>query len=58
METLCSPDYIFLGGGTSKHFDEYKKHIKIDTPVIPAYLGNHAGIIGAAAAALHPNDKP
>lgn len=58
VEVLCSPDYIFLGGGTSKHFDKYKKHIKIDTPVIPAYLGNQAGIIGAAVAALkHQSDK-
>jgi polyphosphate glucokinase len=54
VETIVSPDLIILGGGTSKDFDEYKDYITIETPVIPAGLQNHAGIIGAAAAALHP----
>ncbi len=53
VELIVSPDTIFLGGGTSKKFDEFKHRITIDTPVIPAHFGNHAGIIGAAAAALH-----
>ncbi len=53
VEILVSPDLIILGGGTSKDFDEYKDFITIETPVIPAGLQNHAGIIGAAAAALH-----
>lgn len=53
VELLISPDLIILGGGTSKKFDEFKQCIKIDTPVIPAELRNEAGIIGAAAAALH-----
>ncbi len=56
VELIVSPDTIVLGGGTSKDFDEYKKWITIDTPVIPAGLQNHAGIIGAATACLvcHP----
>ncbi|WP_299531767.1 polyphosphate--glucose phosphotransferase [Ulvibacterium sp.] len=53
VELLVSPDWIILGGGTSKDFDQFKDYIKIDTPVIPAELRNHAGIVGAAAAALH-----
>ena len=53
VELLVSPDHIILGGGTSKQFDEYKNYITIDTPVIPAELRNQAGIVGAAAAALH-----
>ena len=53
VELLVCPDMIILGGGTSKHFDEYKACITIDTPVVPAQFRNHAGIIGAAAAALH-----
>ncbi|SDB56208.1 polyphosphate glucokinase [Flavobacteriaceae bacterium MAR_2010_188] len=52
VEILVSPDLIILGGGTSDDFDCFKKWIKIETPVLPAHLGNHAGIIGAAAAAL------
>jgi len=57
VELIISPDLIILGGGTSKDFDEYKEYIKIETPVIPAGLQNHAGIIGAAAAALHQGPK-
>ena len=57
VETIVCPDLIILGGGSSKDFDEYKQFIKIETPVIPAELGNHAGIVGAAAAALHEAPK-
>jgi len=53
VDLIIAPDLILLGGGTSKDFDEFKKYIKINTPVVPAELQNHAGIIGAAAAALH-----
>ena len=53
VELIVSPDLIILGGGASKHFDEYKHRIKIETDVKPAHFRNHAGIIGAAAAALH-----
>ncbi|MEM9141934.1 MAG: ROK family protein [Bacteroidota bacterium] len=52
VELLVCPDCIILGGGTSKHFDVFKEYLKIDTPVLPAELRNHAGIVGAAAAAL------
>ena len=56
VELLVAPDTIILGGGTSKHFDEYKEYITIETPVIPAGLQNYAGIVGAATACLvnHP----
>jgi len=53
VETLFCPDCIILGGGTSKDFEDFKKWITIETPVMPAELGNDAGIIGAAVAALH-----
>ena len=52
VEILVSPDLIILGGGASDDFEKFEKKIKIQTPVLPARLGNHAGIIGAAAAAL------
>ncbi len=57
VDLIISPDLIILGGGTSKKFDEFKQYITIDTPVIPAELQNEAGIIGAAAAALHQSPK-
>ena len=53
VELIVAPDLILLGGGTSKHFNEFKECITIETPVLPARLENHAGIIGAAAAAIH-----
>ncbi len=52
VDTIVCPDLIILGGGVSKHYKKYEKQIKIETPVKPANLGNHAGIIGAAAAVL------
>lgn len=51
VELLVAPDTIIIGGGISKQFDDFKEYITIDTPVIKATLLNHAGIIGAAAAA-------
>ncbi|WP_406684012.1 ROK family protein [Seonamhaeicola sp. MEBiC1930] len=57
VEFLTCPDLFILGGGSSKDFDKFKEQIKIKTPVLPAKLGNHAGIIGAAAAALHKDAK-
>ncbi len=53
VELIIAPDLIILGGGASKDFDEYKDCITIETPVVPAQLQNQAGIVGAAAAALH-----
>tara|TARA_R110000868_G_scaffold21614_2_gene89495 strand:- start:2300 stop:3052 length:753 start_codon:yes stop_codon:yes gene_type:complete len=53
VELIVSPDLIILGGGTSKDWEEFKEYISIETPVIPAELQNHAGIIGAAAAAYN-----
>ena len=54
VDLIVAPDLIImLGGGASKDFDEFKEYITIDTPVVPAELQNHAGIIGAAAAAMH-----
>ena len=53
VELIVSPDLIILGGGPSKDWDEFKDYISIETPVIPAELQNHAGIIGAAAAAYN-----
>ena len=53
VDLIISPDLIILGGGTSKDWEEFKEYITIDTPIIPAKLQNHAGIIGAAAAAYN-----
>ncbi|MBM1106214.1 ROK family protein [Aurantibacter crassamenti] len=57
VELIISPDLIILGGGISKNFKEFKEYITIDTTVVPAELRNSAGIVGAAAAAIHKNLK-
>ncbi len=48
LEKLLSPDVIILGGGGSKYYEEIKPFIDIPTKVVPATLGNGAGIVGAA----------
>ncbi len=53
VELIVAPDLIIIGGGASKDFDQFKDCITIETPVIASILQNQAGIVGAAAAALH-----
>jgi polyphosphate glucokinase len=48
MEDLFWPDLFVIGGGVSKHHDSFLPRIRTRTPVVPAMLRNHAGIIGAA----------
>jgi polyphosphate glucokinase len=48
MEQYLQPDLFILGGGTSRHFEEFKHKIEIATKVVPAKLYNNAGIVGAA----------
>lgn len=48
LELLFSPTLFLLGGGTSKDFDQYAHFFTGATPVKPAKLQNHAGMIGAA----------
>jgi polyphosphate glucokinase len=51
MEALLWPSLIIVGGGVSKKTDNWLHLVKLRTPVVPAELQNHAGIIGAAVAA-------
>ena len=48
VELLMSPNLFILGGGVSKHYENYKKYIDIEAPIVPAQLLNNAGIVGAA----------
>lgn len=52
LELFLQPDLIILGGGSSKKFEEYKDCFTIETPIKPAQLLNHAGIVGAAVYAF------
>jgi len=60
---LYSPDMIVMGGGISHGYDLLRKPIEAtiherampayrDVPVVPAQLGRHAGLIGAASLIL------
>jgi polyphosphate glucokinase len=51
LERLFSPDLMILGGGAVKNQDQFMPLLTLRTRVIPAELGNDAGIVGAALAA-------
>lgn len=54
VEFLFSPDLFVVGGGVSKHPDEFLPLLDLQTPIVPAVHRNSAGIIGAASlAATH-----
>lgn len=52
VEFLFSPDLFVVGGGVSKHSDEFLHLLDLKTPIAPAVHRNNAGIIGAAALAV------
>ncbi len=49
LEFLFSPDLFVVGGGVSKHADQFLPLLKLKTRIVPAVHRNNAGIIGAAA---------
>ncbi|MWV49976.1 ROK family protein [Rathayibacter sp. VKM Ac-2803] len=51
LEALLWPDLIIVGGGVSKHHEEFLPLLDLRTPIVPATLRNNAGILGAAALA-------
>jgi polyphosphate glucokinase len=51
IEFLFSPDLFVVGGGVSKHADQFLHLLDLNTPIVPAVHRNNAGIIGAAALA-------
>ncbi len=48
VERIVLPDFIIIGGGISKKFDQYQQFLTIETPMQPAAMLNNAGIAGAA----------
>jgi polyphosphate glucokinase len=48
IEDLLWPELIVIGGGVSKHAQQYLPLLHLRAPIIPAQLGNAAGIVGAA----------
>ncbi|PYI65967.1 polyphosphate glucokinase [Arthrobacter livingstonensis] len=50
VEFLFSPELFIVGGGISQRADEYLPNLNLRTAIVPAVLGNDAGIVGAATA--------
>jgi polyphosphate glucokinase len=48
IQTVLWPQLIIIGGGISEVADKFLPLIQLRTPIVPAQLRNHAGIIGAA----------
>lgn len=57
MEKLLWPDLIIVGGGISKHSEEFLPQLTLRAPIIPAELLNQAGIVGAAAHAFNVSQR-
>jgi len=57
MEKLLWPDLIIVGGGISKHSEEFLPKLRLRAPIVPAELLNQAGIVGAAAHADNVNRR-
>ena len=57
LESLFSPDLFILGGGAVKNQRDFFPLLTVRTRVIPAELGNDAGIVGAAMAAWRARNQ-
>ncbi|HEU0181488.1 MAG TPA: ROK family protein [Agromyces mariniharenae] len=53
VEFLFTPDLFIVGGGVSKHSEEFLPLLDLKTKIVPAVHRNNAGILGAAALADH-----
>jgi polyphosphate glucokinase len=56
VDALFSPDLFIVGGGVSKHADEFLPLLKLRPEIVPAVHLNNAGILGAAALAGDKSD--
>ena len=53
LKRIVQPDLIILGGGVIENWNLFAKYLPPDVSVVPAALGNHAGLIGAACRSLN-----
>ena len=49
---VFSPELVVVGGGVSRKFDKFERHLDVPFQVVAAELENQAGIVGAALAAV------
>lgn len=50
MEMLFSPNLFIIGGGVSESCEKFFPFLEIQAMIVPAEMGNDAGIVGAALA--------
>ena len=50
---FLSPELIVVGGGVAKKWESFSNRIDPSLPVRVSAIGNNAGIVGAALAAMH-----
>ncbi len=50
VDAVFNPDLIVVGGGLTKHWARYADSFDERLRVVPAQMGNNAGIVGAALA--------
>lgn len=48
VNSVLNPQMLVLGGGVTKHWQHFADFIDKSLPVVPAAMGNNAGVIGAA----------
>ncbi|HET9261179.1 MAG TPA: ROK family protein [Acidimicrobiia bacterium] len=51
VDFVFNPDRIVLGGGLTKHWEFFQHALDDALPVVPATMGNSAGLVGAALVA-------
>jgi polyphosphate glucokinase len=45
---LLWPDLYIISGGVTEHWTEFGAHLAAPSPIVPAALRQHAGVVGAA----------
>jgi polyphosphate glucokinase len=48
VDAVFNPNLIVLGGGLTKHWEMFSDRLDSRLPVVPAEMGNNAGLVGAA----------
>lgn len=48
VDSVFTPDLMVIGGGLTKHWERFSDRLDSRLPVVPAQMGNNAGIVGAA----------
>ena len=51
VSRVCTPAHFIIGGGSSKHLDQFEHLLDVSATIRPAHFLNNAGIVGAAIAA-------